>query len=238
MPVLGGKEGRTLEKRGGRTVRGNVSDRALEAILQLLVEHEYRPGERLFETILAERLNISRTPVRTALTRLVTCGFLERCPRKRGYLIPLLDPEDMRLVFETRALLEGALAAQAARNRYDEDIAELREICEEERAAFEAMDKKTYAECNVNFHLSIASFARNPYLEPCLNQVFWRSRLYDFFLSGFYNRPLTKEQRQKRRSCTEHAAILEAIAARDTEKARELMQQHLAHTYEHIDDTR
>ena len=68
----------------------NVSDRALDGILRLLIDHEYHPGERLFETVLAERLRISRTPVRTALTRLVTCGFLERCSHRRGYLIPLL----------------------------------------------------------------------------------------------------------------------------------------------------
>lgn len=214
--------------------RRNVSDRALDGILRLLIDHEYRPGERLFETVLAERLKISRTPVRTALTRLVTCGFLERCAHRRGYLIPLLDPEDMRLVFETRALLEGTLAAQAARNRKDCDLERLREICERERAAFEGTDKKAYAECNAGFHLSIASFAGNPYLEPCLNQVFWRSRLYDFFLSGFYTRPLTEEQKRRRRSCTEHVAILEAIANKDAEKARKLMQSHLARTYEQI----
>ncbi|GHV46895.1 hypothetical protein FACS1894204_09440 [Synergistales bacterium] len=166
----------------------SASEQAVKDIIQLLVEHEYYPGSRFFETTLAERLNMSRTPVRTALTHLVTCGFLEKNHAERGYLIPVLKPDDMRIVFETRALLEGALASQAALNRSDSQAAALKKICEKENLAFDKSDKKTYAECNVEFHLSVADFAKNPYLRQCLEQVFWRSHLYDFFMSEFYGK--------------------------------------------------
>ena len=210
----------------------NASDQAVEGIVQLLIQHEYRPGDRLFETTLTERLKMSRTPIRVALTHLVACGFLEKAPRQKGYLIPVLLPGDMRLVYETRGLLEGALAAQAARNRSREDAEALRANCRLENAAFDAYDRKTYSECNERFHLSVAKYAQNPYLEHCLNQVFWRSRLYDFYFSGFYDGPLTKDKKQRCRSCGEHLGIVDAIEAEDSSLAKKLMESHITNTYE------
>ncbi|GHV38568.1 GntR family transcriptional regulator [Synergistales bacterium] len=212
----------------------NASEQAAKEIIQLLVNHEYYPGSRFFETTLAERMNMSRTPVRAALSNLVTCGFLEKKNSERGYRIPVLEPDDMRLVFETRALLEGALAAQAALNRSDEEVEILQKICDTEKIAFDELDKETYAESNVKFHLSIADFAKNPYLKQCLEQVFWRSRLYDFFMSGFYNKSLTQAQKNEKRSYNEHVSITRCIESRDASGAGEKMREHLKYTYAHI----
>jgi DNA-binding GntR family transcriptional regulator len=232
------EEGERIEAFPSRLLRltGNLSasEQAMRGIIQLLINHEYHPGDRLFETTLAERLNVSRTPVRTALTHLVTCGFLEKAPDRKGYHIPILAPADMRLVFQTRALLEGALAAQAALNRDEAQVALLKEICVREKNAFDELDKKVYAESNNMFHFSIAAFAKNPYLEQCLGQVFWRSRLYDFFFSGFYNSPMTQEQKKKKRSCSEHAVIALAIETGDAAAAEKAMKEHLRHTYEEV----
>ncbi len=212
----------------------STSEQALNAIVDLIIQHVYHPGDRLFETTLAEKLNISRTPVRAALTQLVTCGFLEKIPKHRGYLVPVLMPGDMQLVFQTRGLLEGALSAQAAMNRTAEEVAVLKSISEREGIAFDSGDRKEYADCNEKFHLSIAAFARNPYLESCLTHVFWRSRLYDFFFSGFYNKPLTHTQKNTKRTWNEHAGIIEAIASQDSTKAEELMKKHIVSTYEDL----
>ncbi|MDR1623204.1 MAG: GntR family transcriptional regulator [Synergistaceae bacterium] len=216
------------------TANLSASEQAMRGIIQLLINHEYHPGDHLFETTLAERLKVSRTPIRTALTHLATCGFLEKTPDRKGYHVPILRLADMHLVFQTRALLEGALAAQAALNRDDAQIALLKEICAKEKNAFDELDKKVYAESNNLFHFSIAAFAKNPYLEQCLGQVFWRSRLYDFFFSGFYNSPMTQEQKKKKRSCSEHTVIALAIEAGDAAAAEKAMKEHLRHTYEEV----
>ena len=124
------------------TGNSSASEQAMRGIIQLLINHEYHPGDHLFETTLAERLNVSRTPVRTALTHLVTCGFLEKAPDRKGYHIPTLAPADMRLVFQTRALLEGALAAQAALNRDETQVARLKEICAKEKTPSTSWTRK------------------------------------------------------------------------------------------------
>jgi len=100
-----GREGETM-------ARGRVESKARDEIFRLIVERELAPGTRITEVFLAEKLGISRTPVRIALRELIAEGLLKR-DRTRGCIIPPLESEDMRHVFALREKLEGMAAAQA-----------------------------------------------------------------------------------------------------------------------------
>ena len=211
----------------------SASDLALDGIIQLLIDHVYNPGDWLYETLLAERLSLSRTPVKNALTQLVTCGFLEKTPHRKGYLVPILTPKDMQIVFQARAVLERTLAEQAAQLCQKSDIDVLRRLNSTERKAFEALDKKEYARCNEEFHFTLAHLADNPYLERYVTQIFWRSRLYDFFFSGFYNDLADQTRKNERQSCNEHEAVIDALEARDSENAGKAMYDHIVNAYKY-----
>ena len=93
-------------------------------MIRMIVMNHFRPGDSLLETILAEKLGLSRTPVSHALDRLLAEGFLEK-RSKRGYFIPLPDPMDAEHVFSVRQLLEGEAAAEAAAAFRPEDMDKL-----------------------------------------------------------------------------------------------------------------
>lgn len=90
-------------------------------IFKMYAEHTLEPGDCIFETEIAKQLNLSRTPVRDALGRLVANGFLEQQRGRRGYFLPHLTVNDMEDAYCARECMEvkiGYLAAQKA-NNYD-----------------------------------------------------------------------------------------------------------------------
>ena len=90
-------------------------------IVRLILENHFKPGDFLLETELAQDLNLSRTPVRHALSQLVAEGILDK-KKKKGCFIPAVSPEDARHVFFAREHMEGLAATSAARYASEEDI--------------------------------------------------------------------------------------------------------------------
>ena len=105
----------------------DLEDRAYRAIIRMIIENKIKPGDAILETELAETLEISRTPVRQALGRLVTEGFLEK-KRKKGCVIPFPSPEDAKQVFLAREILESQVAGEAALKATDNDLEKLKKI--------------------------------------------------------------------------------------------------------------
>lgn len=200
-------------------------------VLDLMAAEKLLPGDILFETTLASELEMSRTPVRNALARLVAEGFLESPPGKRGYSVPGLSLEDMREVFQMRAILESRAAYFAAEQARKEDVDLLRELNEAEREYSRQGRPRDYDRINVEFHFRVVRTARNRYLERAFRPVFWRTQLYVNYLIEFH--PLTDEEEERTRGHNtpdEHAALIDAIAARNPEAAAKAAADHLTST--------
>jgi DNA-binding GntR family transcriptional regulator len=207
----------------------NQEEVAYRALIRMIVMNHFRPGDSLLETILAEKLGLSRTPVSHALDRLLAEGFLEK-RSKRGYFIPLPDPVDAEHVFSVRQLLEGKAAAEAAAAFRPEDMDRLETLMRESENSVKRQDKELFSITNEKFHLGIAELSGNPYLERYVRQVFWRSNLYIFFFDGFYRNRGDSIPFQK--TPEQHQRVLDAIRAKDGALARRLMQEHILYTYE------
>src|SRR6056297_3716519 len=210
---------------------------ALEKITDLLISHKYKPGDRLLETILANELQLSRTPIRDALSRLVASGFLEKPKGQKGYQIPLLTPEDMKHVFQTRMLLEGHAVRKATEVCTHEDIIKLRELNQKEITAFHSNEKEVYANINHMFHLFIANIPGNDYISRFVEQTFWRSRLYNFFFAGFYNlddKLIQFRMEHQKFSYQEHLELINAMEEQRVDYAGDLMEEHIKKTYFHL----
>jgi len=201
---------------------------AYRSIIGMILENRLGPGDFLLETELADLLQISRTPVRHALARLVAEGFLEK-RRKKGCIIPKPTAEDAQQVFFARKAVESQTSAAAALYATEEEIRSFRNILVQQEKAFKSNDKEAYSTLNEQFHLGIAQAGRNIYLDRYCRQIFWRSNLYIFFFDRFYisrdNDPdhhLTIQQHQK---------ILQAISDKDSQSASAAMIDHLENTY-------
>ena len=103
------------------------TDKAYAAIYDALTAGRFRPGEHLAEERLAREIGVSRTPVREALRRLSTEGFVEFMPNQGGR-VPSLSFDDVKEIFDLRVILEGYAASLAARKMTMDKIAELRKL--------------------------------------------------------------------------------------------------------------
>ena len=207
----------------------NMGDAAYRAIIRMILDNQFRPGDVLLETELAERLGFSRTPVAAALGRLVGEGFLEK-RKKMGCVIPLPSAEDARKVFYARQIIEGQTAAAAARNASPEEIAELELALDEQDHSLQVGSKEQFSNTNEAFHMGIARMAQNPYFERYCQHAFWRSNAYIFFFDRFYQN--MAQSAPVSRTAVYHRKIFDAICRHDAQEAGKLMEQHVVVTYE------
>ena len=211
----------------------NLEELAYESIIKLILKNYFKPGDFLLETELSGALKISRTPVRNALGQLVAEGFLDK-KKKKGCYIPSPTPQDARHVFYARENIEGLTAASAARYTVGKDIQYLYDLIEQEQnvANLGTKDgKMAYLTINGKFHLGIARFSRNKYLEQYCRHSFWRSHTYILFFDSDYIGFTSGEQQIGPR---QHIDIVKALENRNEEKAGNLMRQHVRSTYEKL----
>lgn len=216
----------------------DAEERAYNQILSAIADQKYAPGDHLIETKVADDLNMSRTPVRNALKKLIASGMLEYSPNV-GCKIPVLTPHDMENVFLTRILLEAQAAELAAKRATDIEIERLFELLHQEKEFYSQGKSSDYTKVNELLHLGIAGLAKNSYLARFISQAFWRAELYIFFFDRFYfkgNHPgrIPNRDPNESQSCREHDALIGAIAAGKPDEAAAAMRAHVKSTYDTI----
>ena len=210
----------------------NAEEKAYRSIIGLILNGSVGPGEFLLEEDLAKDLEMSRTPVSRALSRLVAEGFIDKLP-KRGCFVPIPTPKDAEEVFGARIAVESQNAAIAALKATEEEIDELQRVIAMDEHVVVTFSKESFSNINEAFHLGIAKIARNAYLERWSRYIYWRSSIYIFYFDSFYVANTVSDV-PPQLTPTQHAAILEAIRRRDSEMASSLMAEHLKYTYSQL----
>ena len=189
-----------------------------EALIEQFREGSYKPGDRIRAEDVARSFDVSRTPVREALSRLQERGLLEMTPT--GLAVAQLRRQQVLELYAMRELLEGAAARFAAQHAAPSDIASMRQIAEAFAEAPEA-DLARVAHLNRAFHAAIYDAAHNRYLITMLTDMHDALMLL----------PSTTFEAAGRQAeaVVEHAAILAAIEARDPDEADRLSQLHIRH---------
>lgn len=206
----------------------SLGEELTKALRVDLLTWRYPPEVILTEAKVAQRFQVSKTPAREALRRLVQEGYLEVVPRV-GYRVTPVRIADVHEVFHLRALLEGEAAALAAENATEADIAKLR-ANKEAWIKFLSSHKTeplVYLKYHDAFHLAIASLSGNSRLAGMIEKLLKESariRLSDPLMSLL---GLEEEQR-------EAEEILAALARRDSEGARRMMRNHIMESKERI----
>ena len=211
------------------------TDIAYRDIRNLVINYVYKPGDRLYEPTLAEQMSMSRTPIREALTRLTSCGFLERDSSKRGYRIPSLTPEDMKTTFRLRTILEEHTTGLAVQNMTKETLHFLYSLNAQEAEALQQENRGLYAELNEKFHLTLAEKSGDSYAYRYVQELVSRTTLYNVFFAGFYTKALTGQNMNVRTPSAniEHKVIIDAINQRKPDLAASTMRNHLLTSFMH-----
>lgn len=193
---------------------------AYDLILKAIDEGTYRPGSRLVESELAERFGVSRTPIREALQRLETQGLLSR--DGRSLIVASLDHDQMAQLYAVRAELEGLAARLAAQHAASEEIRVLQEMVAADQALLD--DPAALSRANRRFHKQIHLASHNKYLVQQLDLVHRSMALMaTTSLAAEGRGPVALE---------EHAAIVQAIAERDGDRAAQALKDHLSTAFE------
>ena len=201
-----------------------------QRIRELIVDGTLAPGTRVAEAAIAERLGVSRTPVRNALPALASEGLLEPAG-KRGFAVKGFSVEDSFRATEIRCVLEGYAARElAARPDRGEIIAELRDVLSEGDAIFAKghvvkEDEGAYAKMNRRFHDLIVGGARDPLLADLIHRVY----SVPFVAPGVvaFNRvPLDEIYPILVSGHHQHHAIVDAIEGGQPDVAESLMRGH------------
>jgi DNA-binding GntR family transcriptional regulator len=199
---------------------GDLGDQVYRRLKELILEYEFRPGERLISQEIAERFEVSRTPVNHALTRLEREGMVTWRPN-RGYQIGEIDADEARELFELREALEAFAVERAAARRTSEALRELRwHLAEYARLGTQPLSRQKLL-LDRGFHMKIAEMAGNARLQETLGQVFERLIL---------KRRIEGLPSRGKMTVDEHAQIFEAIAAGKPALAVRRMRQHVEHS--------
>lgn len=190
---------------------------------EMAISYQLRPGERLSEIELAARLGVSRTPVREALTRLVTEGFLVPCTR--GYMRRPLDVQEALDLYEARMAVERECLRLALARAEDAQIEEALAFLERSRQVPAATPVRELVELDEAFHQRIAAMAGNGELVRMLQSLNERIR----FLRWIAMEKVGRDSTQR-----EHGRILDALRRRDAAAATRLMDEHIALRREQI----
>ena len=188
-------------------------------ILESIDSGAYRPGDRLVESELADRLGVSRTPVREALQRLETQGMLTR--DGRSLIVASLDHTQLAELYVVRGELEGLAARLAARHAAPEEVRVLRDMLEADRALVD--DPAALSRANRRFHKQIHLASHNRFLVRQLDLVHRSMAL-------LASTSLAAEGRG-RGALEEHAAIVAAIEAGDGDAADRALRDHISHAF-------
>jgi GntR family transcriptional regulator of vanillate catabolism len=207
-----------------------VDSRIAQRIRELIVEGALPPGTRVAEAVIAERLGVSRTPVRSALPALASEGLLEPAG-KRGYAVRNFTVEDSYRATEIRCVLEGYAARElAAREDRGDIVRKLRETLREGDTIFAKGyvvkdDENAYADMNGRFHDLIVGGARDPLLSDLIHRVYSVPFVAPNVVA-FKRIPLEEIYPILTSGNHQHHAIVDAIEAGQSDLAESLMRGH------------
>ncbi|TWP48132.1 GntR family transcriptional regulator [Lentzea tibetensis] len=198
----------------------SLAGQALDALRELVLTGEILPGARVNEVEVANRLGISRGPLREAIRGLAAEGLVELVPHK-GARVPFADAAEVRALFELRTALECEAAKLAATRRTEQDLDRMRAVSKESRKNYHAGVKFPHR-LDLAFHQALLEAARSPHIAEQVRLVQQKVILT--------RTGLPDDPQHQHGSLDDHDELIELIEQQDWEKAAQIMRRHLSRT--------
>lgn len=202
-----------------------LRDVVFNTLRQAILRGELKPGERLMEIQLANKLGVSRTPIREAIRKLELEGLVLMIPR-RGAEVAEITEQNLRDVLEVREALEELSVKLACEHATQAQIEEMKQAAKVFEESLSGDDVTRIAEADVAFHDAINMATDNQKLIQILNNL--REQMYR------YRMEYLKDRQSHSVLVREHEEILNALCARDAEKALNVTITHIERQRDHI----
>lgn len=195
-----------------------LRDVVFNTLRQAILTGELKPGERLMEIHLANRLGVSRTPIREAIRKLELEGLVTMIPR-RGAEVAQITEKSMNDVLEVRRALDVLCVELACDRISDEELEKLKNACSSFEQAVKTKDAKKIAQADVTLHDIIVHATGNQRLIQLVNNLSEQMYRYRF--------EYIKDFSQHERLVEEHRIIYESIVKKDKETAAREAKTHI-----------
>ena len=205
-----------------------LRDVVFNTLRQAILRGELKPGERLMEIQLANKLGVSRTPIREAIRKLELEGLVLMIPRK-GAEVAEITEKSLRDVLEVRRALEELAVELVCEKITDEQIQDLKDAAEEFKESLKDGDITRIAEADVKFHDVIYMATDNQKLIQLLNNL--REQMYR------YRVEYLKRSDFHQQLIDEHEEIIETIESGQKDRAVQVVCQHVYNQVEAVMDT-
>jgi len=191
----------------------DLSTKAYKMLKRMIISGDLKPGTKLVQEELADKLGVSRTPLLQAISRLASDQLVETRPR-RGAYVTSFSIQDKLNIFDIRGKIEPLSAESAAINRSVLELEDLKEVLNDMKTAIDDKDTKEYIELDYIFHFKIEKASKNRFICQILDR-------YAPIVNSEFMLKSSKE------SYLEHLEIYKAIKEKDSERARDLMFSHV-----------
>lgn len=200
-----------------------IRDVIYESLRQAIFDGKLKAGERLIESELAKKMNVSRTPVREAIRMLETEGLAKHIPR-RGAVVKGFTREEIIEIYSIRIALEALAIIYTVENITDIELQKLKHLIKKMRELTDQNDTKRLFETCEEFNKILIDSCKMPRLIKLINT-------YQEYLRRF--RAITMRDKQRKVEVQkDHEDILNSVMERDKEKAEKIVREHLKRALE------
>lgn len=202
----------------GQSKKQNSENSVYHKLKTAIRKRYIKQGSQLVEVTLAQKLGVSRTPVRSAIKRLEAEGLVNSIPN-RGAFVITPTKQEIEETFLVRAELECMAAGLVTQNCTQTFIDELRQCVDFESTVFDKNDLDKYYAANDSFHIRIAEMSGNNVLSSYIKELLDRTRIFLILYDPFYQIEYSPTR--------EHLDIIEGIGSGDPDIAYSAVRAHI-----------
>jgi DNA-binding GntR family transcriptional regulator len=198
-----------------------LNQKVYRVLKEAIIKGFLEPGTKLLENKIAEKMQVSRTPVREAMQKLVAEGFVKTSPNKK-MIVSEVSLADIKEVLQIRGVLEGLAARIVAKKINRQEIIELEDIVAQMSLHVNKENLSSYCKVDDEFHDLILNICGNKWIiqiRDNLGSFIYRSRIQSLSVPG-----------RLKHSLEEHQAIMESLKKHNSAKADRLSQIHMENT--------
>ena len=198
-----------------------LNQKVYRVLKEAIIKGFLEPGTKLLENKIAEKMQVSRTPVREAMQKLVAEGFVKTSPNKK-MIVSEVSLADIKEVLQIRGVLEGLAARIVAKKINRQEIIELENIVAQMSLHVNKENLSSYCKVDDEFHDLILNICGNKWIiqiRDNLGSFIYRSRIKSLSVPG-----------RLKHSLEEHLAIMESLKKHNSAKADRLSQIHMTNT--------
>ncbi len=211
-----------VEKISAQDSRDSLVNYVYDYVLEMVLTRQIKCGERVPETMIAEKLGISRTPIREALRRLASAGIINIYPKRFAEVVTFSEQAVKDLGF-IRVMLDTIAAQLAIINGSNADFIRLRELTDKSLSEAKAGDIMAAVNFDCDFHMMLAAIGGNPFLIDMQKDLYLKVKLLLCTAD--------RKTEDRVRSLQDHYAIIDGLLKRDADGVIRLICSHLADFY-------